>query len=111
MKAVATDNRGGISEISFELVVEENVLSVDEFNNDIEIKIYPNPVKENKLNIIGLSQKNLMLEVYDVFGKKVVTRSTSDESAILDLSELSAGLYILHISSKVDQINKVFVKK
>ncbi|WP_299894606.1 BNR-4 repeat-containing protein [uncultured Aquimarina sp.] len=112
IKAIATDNDGGISEISFIFIVEQQILSIDEFEEvEQNVKIYPNPVKENKLNIIGLSQKNIILEVYDVFGKKVFTRSTSEESTILDLSELSAGLYVLHISSNVEQINKVFVKK
>ena len=76
-----------------------NVTSINE-NNTSEFNIYPNPVK-NALTITGdYSSAN----IYDVFGKLVLTSQTQKT---IDVSTLSNGLYFVIINDE----NTITVKK
>lgn len=59
------------------------------------VSIYPNPAKE-VLNIAGVSDV-LLLELYDVLGQVVVSKSNT---AGLSLSGLQAGSYVLKVVTK-----------
>lgn len=64
------------------------------FENEIEgFKLYPNPVKDGKVNIT--SNKNLpkQIIIYDVLGKEVFKYKLT--SQILNVSDLRKGVYIL----------------
>jgi hypothetical protein len=76
-----------------------NVTSINE-NNTSEFNIYPNPVK-NALTITGdYSSAN----IYDVFGKLVLT---SETQKTIDVSTLSNGVYFVNINTE----NTITVKK
>lgn len=74
-----------------------NVTSVD--NQNLEsISIYPNPVK-NILNISGTFE---LVEIYDVFGKLVLTSTKN----IINTSDLANGIYVLNINTSNSIITK-----
>jgi len=74
--------------------------SSSNINNDSELAVYPNPVK-NALTITGdYSSAN----IYDVFGKLVLT---SETQKTIDVSTLSNGVYFVNINTE----NTITVKK
>jgi hypothetical protein len=76
-----------------------NITSIQE-NNTSEFNIYPNPVKD-VLTIDGIYNS---VNVYDVFGKLVLTSQTQKT---IDVSSLSNGLYFVNINTE----NTINVKK
>jgi len=91
------------SSADFQTIDQEN-FNVDNANtaildNSNIISVYPNPVK-NQLNIKGNIES---VEIYDVFGKLVLT-STKNTINTIDLAN---GVYILNIQSN----NKIITKR
>lgn len=83
---------------------EINVASVVE--NNIAYNIYPNPVKD----IINIEAENIeLVEIYDVFGRKLYSEKKSGDVRI-DMSDFSEGIYFVKIfadgSSSISKIVK-----
>ena len=73
----------------------------------IEFKMYPNPASKDVYFIL---QSNSLAEVnvFDVFGKLVISTFITDASPILNVSSLSTGMYIIKIqSSKISKTIKL----
>jgi ELWxxDGT repeat protein len=86
----------------------DNVLSTKAYKNPLKIKIHPNPVSNN-LTIETQFTGNLQLQVFNQLGQLVLKRNTS--SSLLDVSNLSKGLYFLKIDSKNDETQTIkFIK-
>jgi len=88
-----------------------NSLEVEEFNKS-DFSVYPNPVKNNQINI-SLPEPILVntIIIYDSIGKEVFTKKIeSFENNILLNPSLSKGLYIIKINtSKNGQITKKII--
>jgi hypothetical protein len=54
---------------------------------------YPNPVK-NKFYILNNSEIN-SIEIYNLLGQKVISKTVNSRSAIIDLSDLRSGTYFV----------------
>jgi hypothetical protein len=68
-------------------------MSVDELQNNISIKIYPNPSK----GIFNIEAKNISrIEVLDNLGRKVLTTN----NPIIDMSKQSSGIYNARVYTK-----------
>ena len=83
-------------------------LNIIDFNKQVEITIFPNPVQ----NILSFQTQEAIKEVfvYDVLGKKINITKISDKS--LDVSVLSKGLYILKIVGENDTMfSSKFIKQ
>ena len=76
-----------------------NVTSINE-NNTSEFNIYPNPVK----NVLTITGDYSSANIYDVFGKLVLT---SETQKTIDVSTLSNGVYFVNINTE----NTITVKK
>jgi len=62
-----------------------------EISEETSLKIYPNPVKD----VLIIEGKYTSVEIYDVFGKAVLT---TDYQNTIDVSSLSSGVYMLNIT-------------
>ncbi|MBQ0786929.1 MAG: M28 family peptidase [Oceanihabitans sp.] len=71
-----------------------NSLGMETFS-DSEIVLYPNPVKTNLVVDIPSISDAVVLELYDISGKKILAKTSSGSKTILDLSALSNGVYFL----------------
>nr|MBC8510059.1 T9SS type A sorting domain-containing protein [Cryomorphaceae bacterium] len=81
-----------------------NVTVINE-NAELEINIYPNPVKD-VLTIDGIYNS---VNIYDVFGKLVLTSQTQK---MIDVSTLSNGVYMLETNTeKIFKIKKITIAK
>jgi surface protein len=70
------------------------------------ISINPNPVVD-KLFITGLSDAS-KVSIYNVLGKLVISKTTSNE---IDVDNLQSGIYIVKIVDEQKEIVKKFIKK
>ena len=75
--------------------------------NDFEIQLFPNPVT-NQLNI--KSNKRLVgafYSIYDKTGKSILTGKIYSENSIIDVRNLSSGIYLLNIDGNTKQPIKI----
>ncbi|QRM88311.1 M28 family peptidase [Lacinutrix sp. WUR7] len=95
-------NGNYVVEISSGACVERSMpitvtsLGMETFS-DSDILLYPNPVKTNLMVEIPASSDAVVLELYDITGKKILDKTSSGTKTVLDLSALSNGVYFLKI--------------
>ena len=87
---------GGVTEDTFQVSAYDASLSAGSFNNS-NFLIYPNPVKD-MLNI-SYSSEISYVRVVNMLGQEVISRDINATSTQLDMSHLSAGAYLVTVSS------------
>lgn len=80
-------------------------------NNDkIDYYLYPNP-SNGVFNISLAIKEQTSFTVYSQMGQKVLETSTSELYNVIDLSNLSKGIYLLEINNgKTKQVEKLMVQ-
>jgi len=68
---------------------------------------YPNPVKNGKLTIATSNSEEKEVIIYSVLGKQVFRQKFTSNRKQLDVSRISAGIYIM----KVLEGNNIATKK
>lgn len=117
VRVYGTDRATGFGHSIFEIkVYSDQSLSTQEVKlSDIDIKIYPNPITGNELNI---SLNNPLFSVYEVKiiamdGKTVFSEVLNINSVInpftLNISNLDSGSYILELKSKSGRYYKKII--
>ncbi|WP_033959442.1 FG-GAP-like repeat-containing protein [Psychroserpens jangbogonensis] len=87
-----------------------DALGVDDEELASDFILSPNPTK-NVLNITtGLQLENAFYNIYDMSGRRVMTNSLSNSKTI-DVSQLTAGNYIVSIVSENTIRNQKFIKQ
>jgi hypothetical protein len=86
------------SEISPVLTTLSNFLDLQTFESKPTVSIYPNPVK-NSINIKGL-EVTTYLEVFNMMGKSVITKTIDPLQNSIDLSSLSNGMYLFNFKNE-----------
>lgn len=85
----------------------KTILNVDEFENNNNVHIYPNPTNNN----LTVSNKNFKeIQLYDVIGNLVLTKDiTKPQSEFtLNLGQIPEGMYFLKLKTEK---NKFITKK
>ncbi len=83
-------------------------------NPFVEAKAFPNPVLSQLTLELNLTEADgVVIDVYDIFGKKEAIDFTSNYSSlkssfILNLEKLSSGIYFIRIGSQKNKFNKIF---
>ena len=89
-------NLGGTSSISI-----NNAL-------DFSTRIYPNPAN-NELNIENNNFIISSIELFDISGKSIVVKRVNEMATILDISNLSNGIYFVKVNSNQSSIMKKLI--
>jgi len=90
--------------------VDNPGLSVDELNTNIQTTLYPNPAA-NKVHFLWSGTENLAIKVYNITGQKIFTTLISKQNNEIDITNLSVGLYFVHMSSGNEKgIEKLIVQ-
>ena len=92
VKVVATDTITSVNEITY-----------------LDTKMYPNPV-DNMLNISS-EEEIQHICIYNVLSVKVMEMTINNKEAVLDLSKLESGMYLIEILGKNEKSIKTFIKK
>lgn len=73
-----------------------------------QLSVYPNPTSDDFLNI-KFSQ-DVKVEVFSIFGKKLIHTNINQSDSILDISTLSKGVYVIKVSHKGLSISTKIIK-
>ena len=84
-------------------------VGINEFKQDINVTIYPNPVTNN----VTITTDNKLVQVTLIDGMgRVINTQTVSGTISLDVTNLSNGIYFLQINDKNDLITKkILVRK
>lgn len=91
-----------------EAVTMFEILAINEFDSDQSIKMYPNPTS-GTVNITA--DDNLSIQLFDLQGRLLQTVPAAGTNATLDLSQRSAGVYLIRTTSGKGISNKKIVKQ
>lgn len=96
-------NPGWVAEI------ECLTLGLDDVNAYLDFSYYPNPV----LNQLNIKSKNQIIDVsvYNLAGQKINVKSIQSMDAVIDLSNYTAGTYIIELKFKEKPVRFKVVKK
>ena len=79
--------------------------------NKFIVKLFPNPAG-NLLNVwMEGTTKNTEIRIYDMMGKQVMQQVTANTLTQLNISKLSAGLYLLRVNDGKETRAAKFVKE
>ena len=78
-------------------------LSIND-NEITDLQVYPNPVGDNYVNIVTSVSGDKLVELFDLNGRKVMSKIISEET--LDISSLEPGFYITQIT--IDEKSSTF---
>lgn len=78
-------------------------------NNISGLKMFPNPVSGTVLNIVSDANATKTVVVYDMVGKQVVNTVTANGT--VNVSDLSAGIYIVNITEEGKTATRKLVVK
>ena len=86
--------------------MQNTITSADQYAENLDFSIYPNPSLDGRLTLSGLEKTELInLRVYDLFGKEVVpVISAAQFSGTLNLPR--RGVYLIVIETKTGRIVK-----
>ena len=91
VKVVATDTIDCVNELS------------------LRSEIYPNPV--NNTLTITAEEDIQSISIYNILSVKVMEMAINNKEAVLDLSNLESGVYMIEILGKNEKSIKTFIKK
>lgn len=89
-----------------------STVGINQIYNSSNISIYPNPTKD-KLNIQleNFNQNNLSISITNYLGQVVKNYSISQNLTVLELSDLSNGIYFLNLQNNNFQKTIKFIKQ
>lgn len=108
--AFASKENGAIGKPKLVIIYDANKIG-DDSKSLGDIVLYPNPVNNNILNISGILSKQVVLQIVDIQGKIVVTKTVEKRNATMDVSELESGMYVLIIRGSNLKQSILFTKK
>ncbi|TVR78950.1 MAG: T9SS C-terminal target domain-containing protein [Chitinophagaceae bacterium] len=81
---------------------------ISEFSSFKNLNVFPNPFT-NHISISGLQGSDYLVEWFNLTGQTLFNKHLSGENTVLDVSNMSAGVYILKITDK--QNGEFYLKK
>jgi thiol-disulfide isomerase/thioredoxin len=88
------------------LELESCAVGIEEMTSNADFTIYPNPA--SSLTTIDLSGFNgqVTIRIFDILGKQLSSLQTTNETEMIDLSELNSGNYIVKVFSDNVEVTK-----
>jgi len=88
----------------------DTLLGIDEFSTD-QFKILQNPASDKLLLHLPRIASSITLDVFDVLGKRILTKGINGVSSTIDVSKWNSGVYLVRLSSDDVTQTKRFVKQ
>ena len=86
-----------------DLIWSNYTLSTTEISKSNQIKVYPNPIKNQEFTINGIN-KNDIISVYSITGQLVQTFNNVQDNQKLILKKLPKGIYIIKTSNSSTKV-------
>lgn len=80
-------------------------------NNDYHLNIYPNPANDKIAIAAANTLENAVIEIYDMMGRRMIMEDQPKSTAIIDVSTLQSGNYIVKITDSDEISSALFVKQ
>ena len=90
---LAADDTFELGPVTFTIAC--TALSINQNEID-DLQVYPNPANDNYVNIATSMFGDKLVELFDLNGRKVMSKKISGE--ILDITNLEAGFYVARIT-------------
>lgn len=87
------------------LTLSQNEVALSEFT------MTPNPGRSKFILQLPAGVNNVKIQVYDVLGKNILSRSMSTLSTTIDVSKWNSGVYLVRVTSENGTLTKRFVKQ
>lgn len=85
---------------------------IDDVNLDNAVLLFPNPATSYiEIRLQNNALNNATMEIYDVYGRKVATQTMNNNSLQVNISDYSAGMYLVRIFNENGVVVKNFIKK
>ena len=101
---------GGVSPLSNEVCIPG--VGINDNEQNAKFIIYPNPAN-NELQITNYELRDGIIEIYDVYGKKISSHHliASSSHHKIDISSLSSGVYFLRLFNEQNSYMQRFIKQ
>lgn len=107
---VSSINDNGCESERVEIVVTvEEVLSIVDNDQMQSIKVFPNPTNGNVSIVIPNAQAS-KVTVYDINGRLLINKVSTDANFSIDLNQYQSGVYILRININQNETIKQIIK-
>ena len=80
--------------VNIAVKINETNLAVDDYNMVTSL-VYPNPVKD--VLTISNDEDILAVEIYTILGQQIKSITCNKKKVLIDLSQYSAGMYLLNV--------------
>jgi len=87
-----------VTDTSSLIKIDETPVGISSLTGDAGIKVYPNPF-DTYVRITGLEQGDV-LQVYDVTGRRVWSKVSTDKEYLLPTKEMHMGVYVLNVTDR-----------
>jgi hypothetical protein len=67
------------------------------------INIFPNPVKDVLRITINRNSEFVLIDVFDIYGRKMITKLATQSTGI-DMSKLTSGIYFVKVATRQGQL-------
>ncbi len=106
-----TENDTVAHDVNF--LISVGTQEITDVNNpqEINVKLYPNPVKDMLYVQSNDQQKGDVVRVYDLTGHLVITEKIENNITKLDVSGLRKGFYLLRIENNGKMVTRKFIRK
>ncbi len=99
---------GGCSDTSACYTV---TVGVNEFINDVALRLYPNPVKNNLHLAFEKAIEHATVNLFSMDGRLLLTEAFNNQKELqIDTRNLVSGLYMLNIETSIGKAVKLFEK-
>jgi aminopeptidase N len=109
ISSIRIDTKGWVLHDVSAIIKDPLVNALNEVTNDSKnVIIYPNPAH----TILTISNAiGTYIEVFDISGKKLITKNIIDANSTIDLNEIQSGFYFIRIHKNGAISNLKFVKE
>jgi len=83
---------------TFAQAIWDETFSTNSFDN-VEVQIYPNPVRGQFLNIEVKGLQKFDIEVFNIFGKRMFFQNASKNLNSISVQDWSSGIYLIKLSN------------
>ncbi len=104
------DPLGNLDNAANALRLGNTTTGIAQNKTNMQFNLFPNPA-HNQLNIETNKVTDMKIEVMDIFGKVVLTENYKGSNASVNVSDLTAGVYFIKLSSEGNTLTKKFVKE
>lgn len=81
------------------VILTGSINLVNQTINRLEIKVYPNPLKQGDLYVEMSQNDKYVIQMYNVAGKKVIDKTIDSDRCVIQHKRLKPGVYLLNIGN------------